>query len=444
MEAIFLVIGLVAGAGCAWLLLRGRAGRLENELASERECRISTGQDVVRLQAELDVERRVKTGDEEGRRQLETVMKALSGELRKEAQVDLESRQRAVERLVGPLKESLDRVVLGMQELEKARSASHGALSAEIRGLVEAQARLQSETSSLASAMRTTGVRGRWGEMQLRRVVELAGMVAYCDFVEQQTLNAEGRTLRPDLVVRLPGGRNIVIDAKVPFDAYIQASNATDEEAREALMRDHARAIRGHVARLSAKAYWEPFEPTPGFVVLFLPAEPLFHAALEHDAGLIEDAAQQGVMLVSPASLIALLRSVAEGWRQEKVADNARKVSELGKQLYDRLSVLAGHFVSLRKGLDGAVKAYNDAVGSLERNVLVSARRFPDLGVASAKEIPELDPIQQAIRNPQAPELAAPTAGVSTSGATPASPATPSASAGRAAGGMDDGVLDAA
>lgn len=405
MEAIFLLVGLLVGASGAWLVLRTRAARLEAALAAEQEQRVSLGQDVARLQAELEAERRLHASEEEGKRQLETTLKALAGELRKEAQVDLESRQRAVERLIGPLKESLDRVTTGMRELEKARSAAHAALSAEIRSLAEAQARLQSETASLASAMRTTGVRGRWGEIQLRRVVELAGMVSYCDFVEQQTTSADGRTLRPDLVVRLPGGRNIVIDAKVPFDAYMQASSAVDEGTRRTLLREHARTIRSHVSKLSAKGYWEPFEPTPGFVVLFLPAEALFHAALEHDPALIEDAARQGVLLVSPASLIALLRSVAEGWRQEKVAENARRVSELGKQLYDRLSVLAGHFVSLRKGLDGAVKAYNDAVGSLERNVLVSARRFPDLGVASGKEIPELDPIQQAIRSPQAPEL---------------------------------------
>jgi DNA recombination protein RmuC len=249
-------------------------------------------------------------------------------------------------------------------------------------------------------------VRGRWGEVQLKRVVELAGMVPYADFVEQQTLSSEGRTLRPDLIVKLPGGRNIVVDAKVPFDAYVQASNAADETSRQAHLREHTRRIRDHVAQLAARAYWEPFEPTPGFVVLFVPAEPLFHAALEHDPALMEDAARQHVLLVSPASLIALLLSVAEGWRQEVVAESAREVSRRGRELYDRLGTFAGHLLKLRRGLEGAVVAYNDAVGSLERSVLPAARRFPELGIAPTKELPELEPIQQSTRTPQAPELA--------------------------------------
>jgi DNA recombination protein RmuC len=389
MELLFLLVGLAVGALAVWLVARSRVARHE---------------------AELDHERR-GTQERAGLREdLALTVKALSADLQKEARDDLESRQRAVERMIAPLKESLEKVTAGVKELENARSASHGALSAQIRDLVEAQARLQSETTNLAGALRSSGVRGRWGEVQLRRVVELAGMVPYCDFVEQQTLSADGRTLRPDLVVRLPGGRNVVVDAKAPFDAYVQASNAPDEESRRTFLADHARKVREHVARLSARAYWEPFEPTPGFVVLFIPAEPLFHAALESDAGLIEDAARQGVLLVSPASLIALLRAVAEGWRQETVAESAREVSRLGKQLYERLSTLAGHFARLRKGLDGAVSAYNDAVGSLERSVLVSARRFTELGVPEEREIAELEPIQQSTRVLQAPELADPPA----------------------------------
>jgi DNA recombination protein RmuC len=384
MELVFLFVGLVIGGCAVWLALRARVGA---------------------LQAELDHERRAAASQAVARDQLETTVKALSADLQKDAREDLESRQRAVERMITPLKESLEKVTAGIQELERGRSAASGALGAQIRDLVEAQARLQSETANLSSAMRATGVRGRWGEVQLRRVVELAGMVSYCDFVEQRTFSTEERLLRPDLVVRLPGGRNIVIDAKAPFDAYIQASNAATEEAKSHHLGVHARTLREHVARLSAKAYWEPFEPTPGFVVLFIPAEPLFHAALEHDPGLIEDAAQQGVLLTSPASLIALLRSVAEGWRQEKVAESARVVSELGKQLYERLGTLAGHVARLGKGLDNAVSAYNDAIGSLESRVLVTARQFPDLGIAAAKEIAELEPVQHSVRAPQAAEL---------------------------------------
>jgi DNA recombination protein RmuC len=225
--------------------------------------------------------------------------------------------------------------------------------------------------------------------------------------------------LRPDLVVRLPGGRNVVIDAKAPFDAYLQASGAATEEERRAHLATHTKALRGHVSQLAAKAYWERFEPTPGFVVLYMPNEPLLHAALEHDPMLIEDAAKQGVLLTSPASLIALLRAVAEGWRQETVAENAREVARVGQQLYDRIASFAEHLVSMRKGLDGAVKAYNGAVGSLERSVLPAARRFPDLGVPAGKPIAALDPVQQITRAAQAPELVARIPGLASQDAGP-------------------------
>jgi DNA recombination protein RmuC len=385
MDIVLLLIGLLVGGGAAWLIMRSRVARLE---------------------AEVDHERRTAALQAQSSEQIETRLKAMSADLQKDAREDLDSRRRAIEDWIAPIKESLEKVSTGVQGLEKARAASESALSEQIRSLVDAQARLQTETSTLASALRSTSVRGRWGEVQLKRVVELAGMVPYADFVEQQTLSSEGRTLRPDLIVKLPGGRNIVVDAKVPFDAYVQASNAADETSRQAHLREHTRRIRDHVAQLAARAYWEPFEPTPGFVVLFVPAEPLFHAALEHDPALMEDAARQHVLLVSPASLIALLLSVAEGWRQEVVAESAREVSRRGRELYDRLGTFAGHLLKLRRGLEGAVVAYNDAVGSLERSVLPAARRFPELGIAPTKELPELEPIQQSTRTPQAPELA--------------------------------------
>jgi DNA recombination protein RmuC len=384
MEIVFLLIGLAIGGLTAWLVARSRLAAAEAELAHARRA------------AETET-------DAKGR--LETTLKALSGELQREARDDLESRQRAVERMLAPLKESLDKVTTGIHELETARSASQGALGAQLRDLVDAQSRLQAETANLASAMRSTGVRGRWGEIQLRRVVELTGMVSYSDFDEQRTLKTEGRILRPDLIVRLPGGRNVVVDAKVPFDAYIQASNTADADLRSGHLREHARAIRQHVSKLSAKAYWEPFEPTPGFVVLFIPAEPLFHAALEHDPSLIEDAARQGVVLATPATLIALLRSVAEGWRQERVAESARHIGELGQELYRRLGTMAGYFVKLRRGLETAVVSFNEAVGSLERSVLPAARRFTQLGVPAKEEIPSLEPIDRVTRALQAPEL---------------------------------------
>jgi DNA recombination protein RmuC len=386
MEIVFLIVGLAIGALTAWLAARARTARLETELEHERRS-LSEG--------------------ESSRLQLEGTLKALSGELQKDARDDLESRQRAVERMITPLKESLEKVTSGMQDLERARSSGQAAVSTQIRDLAEAQARLHAETATLAGAMRSTGTRGRWGEIQLRRIVELAGMVSYCDFDEQRALPGDGPVLRPDLVVRLPGGRNVVIDAKAPFDAYLQSSGAATEEERRTHLATHSKALRSHVSQLAAKAYWERFEPTPGFVVLYMPNEPLLHAALEHDPMLIEDAAKQGVLLTSPASLIALLRAVAEGWRQETVADNAREVARVGQQLYDRIAAFAEHLVSMRKGLDGAVKAYNGAVGSLERSVLPAARRFPDLGVPASRPIAALDPVQATTRAAQAPELVA-------------------------------------
>jgi DNA recombination protein RmuC len=320
------------------------------------------------------------------------------------AATDLETRRRAIDELVRPLADSLAKVDAQLREVERSRAEQGARVEKQLELLASAQATLQAETANLTQALRNPAVRGRWGELQLKRVVEMAGMLEHCDFVVQRTADPADSRLRPDLVVRLPGGLQIVVDAKTPLAAYLAAWDCEDETERAEHLREHARLVRDHLRELGAKSYWEQFRPAPEFVLMFLPGEVFFSQALAQDPSLIEYGVQRRVILASPTTLISVLRAIAYVWQQERVAQNARAISDLGRELCERLRTMTGHFMSLGKDLDRAVLAYNRAIGSLESRVLASARRFAELGASDAEAIPELDVIERQTREISAPE----------------------------------------
>jgi DNA recombination protein RmuC len=385
MAALFIVLGFALGAGAAWLAMRARVDALREALTREQ----ASGEEKTALL-------------EEAKQGLQSNFAALSAQaLQRNNATFLELAQREL----APLKESLAKVDRQAQQLEHMR----GTLTQQLTTVAAGQEKLRTETGNLVTALRAPHVRGRWGETQLRTVLEVAGMLEHCDFVVQASeRDADGNLLRPDVVVRLPGGKQVVIDAKVPLAAYLDGMrDDLDADARLAHMRDHARQVRDHVIKLSAKRYWSQFAASPDFVIMFLPDESLLRAALEHDGALNEDAWRSNVILASPSTTLTLLRSISVAWQQETVAESAREVNHLGRELYERLGTFAGHLRAVGNALNSAVGSYNKAVGSLETRVLVTARKFPEHGVGG-DEPPELQPVDQQARQVQAIELLSP------------------------------------
>lgn len=391
-------------------LLSSQNAILQTTLNKERE----TNQDKIKLLSDAQA-------------RLETVFKALSADslqrnnkafldlaqqtfarLQEGATAQLELKHHSIDALVQPLKESLEHVDCRIGELEKERIEAYAGLTEQVKALTRGQGQLQTETANLVKALRMPHVRGRWGEIQLKRVVEMAGMLEYCDFITQAATQTEKGLLIPDLIVKLPGKKNIVVDSKCPLQAYLDALSATDEITRVACLKRHAEHVAQHISNLSAKSYWEQFQPAPEFVVLFLPGETFFSAALEQMPSLIEDGVNQKVILATPTTLIALLRAVAYGWRQEHIAKHAQEISDLGKLLHERICTVSEHLGGVGSHLNNAIKSYNSMVRSFESRVLVTARKFKELGTYSEKDVPELDLIDAVAVSAQAIELTEP------------------------------------
>jgi DNA recombination protein RmuC len=382
--AIVVVIALVAGFAAGWLLAsRGRASQ-HDQLRDAFQALAATT-----LKASTD--EFLKLADQK------------IGNVHREAAIDLGRRQQELGSLVTPIKDTLVQVDAKLKEVEKSRIDDSASMKSLLNLVGHTQQQLQHETQNLVRALRSPGVRGQWGEVQLRKVVELAGMMEHCDFDQQPTIFTESGRLRPDMTINLPGGRTIVVDAKAPLEAFLDAQGASEEGIRSGKLADHVRQVKDHVAKLGAKQYWDALPSSPELVVLFLPAEAIYMAALERDATLIDYGVKLNVLIASPLTLIALLRAASFGWRQERLTINAEEISRLGRALHESVATMAEHLEDLRKRMEGTFSTFNKVVGSFENNVLVKARRFRELGAGSAKEIPLIDPLETTARKLDTP-----------------------------------------
>lgn len=440
-EVIFLVIGLLIGGGVVWLILKSifkdnfkiiqqQLKTKEEEISNLRKLyeeekinRVSFETQLKEAEKNLQEQKKIL---DEATAKLSDTFSALSKdalntnnqmflELAKanlekiisEMKGDFSKKQEAISNIIKPLQETLDKYEQQIRSLEESRQRAYGSLENQLKNLIETHRILQKETSNLVTALRTPQVRGRWGEITLRRVVELSGMSNYCDFTEQSSIEMEEGRLRPDMIVHLPNQRTIVVDSKVPLQAYIDAISASDEQERLAHMRKHASQVAEHMRKLSKKAYWDQFVKTPDFVVMFIPGESFFSAALEINKNLIEEGVRNRVFLATPTTLIALLRTVAYGWRQEQITKNALKIRDLGNTIHERLVRFIENFSKIGKSLEGAIDAYNRSVGTLESRVLVTARKFKELGITEKeplKEVEQIEKLPRTVENISEPE----------------------------------------
>jgi DNA recombination protein RmuC len=397
---VSVLAALAAGGGVGWLVASGRE-RVRTAVAQTQadELRRSlAGQQAVLASAESRLGDAFRSLASEALAANNQGFLALANEklgaTRRETEASLEARQQAIEAMVKPVRESLDKVDGKIQQIERERGQAYGQLTELVRHMAGTQERLHAETGNLTRALRAPAVRGRWGEIQLKRVVEIAGMIEHCDFGQQQTLvGDDGGRLRPDLVVKMPAGRRVVVDAKVPLEAYLDAIEATDEDERRDRLIAHAGQVRAHILKLGAKSYWTGLDDTPEFVVMFLPSEGIYSAALEQSPSLIEEGVARKVLIATPTTLIALLQTVHLGWRQEKLAESARKISEQGRVLHDRLGTLVEHWGKLGGALGRVTEHYNAAVASFEARVMPSVRKLEELGAGSAKTVADLEPV---------------------------------------------------